>query len=287
MLQVIIKVRDENEPLDTTISALPVFHCLADCSYIILGGLGGFGLELADWMVIRGCRKLVLTSRTGFRNGYQKMRVKIWKSYGAQVVVVAGKDPSKEEDCKDILKAASDMGPIDGVFNLAVVLKDSIWENQTEETFEESFRGKAWATKMLDKLTRKLCPQLRYFVVFSSVSCGRGNAGQTNYGMSNSVMERICEERRADGLSALAVQWGTIGDVGLVAEMQEDHRELVIAGTLQQRISSCIQELDHFLRSDCTIVSSMVVAEKRAGGAGATDMVDTVLNIMGNYCKTF
>lgn len=61
-----------------------------------------------------------------------------------------------------------------------------------------------------DELSRKLAPQLRYFVVFSSVSCGRGNAGQTNYGMANSVMERIVEQRKRDGLPAKAIQWGSL-----------------------------------------------------------------------------
>lgn len=53
----------------------------------------------------------------------------------------------------------------------------------------------------------------RYFVVFSSGSCGRGNAGQTNYGVANSIMERICEKRKREGYPALAIQWGAIGDV--------------------------------------------------------------------------
>lgn len=53
----------------------------------------------------------------------------------------------------------------------------------------------------------------RNFVVFSSVSCGRGNAGQTNYGMANSVMERICERRKQDGYAALAIEWGAVGEV--------------------------------------------------------------------------
>jgi fatty acid synthase len=53
----------------------------------------------------------------------------------------------------------------------------------------------------------------RYFVMFSSVSCGRGYGGMTNYGMANSIMERICERRKRDGFAALAIQWGTIGDV--------------------------------------------------------------------------
>ncbi|XP_011052868.1 PREDICTED: fatty acid synthase-like, partial [Acromyrmex echinatior] len=64
--------------------------------------------------------------------------------------------------------------------------------------------------------------------VFSSVSCGRGNAGQTNYGMANSIMERICEKRAEEGLPGLAIQWGAVGDVGLVADMQEDNKELII-----------------------------------------------------------
>ena len=33
--------------------------------YIITGGLGGFGLELADWLIGRGATKLVLTTRSG------------------------------------------------------------------------------------------------------------------------------------------------------------------------------------------------------------------------------
>lgn len=58
-----------------------------------------------------------------------------------------------------------------------------------------------------DEFSRKLAPQLKYFVVFSSVSCGRGNAGQSNYGLANSVMERIVEKRHRDGLPAKAIQW--------------------------------------------------------------------------------
>jgi len=49
--------------------------------------------------------------------------------------------------------------------------------------------------------TRELCGNtLDWFVMFSSISCGRGKAGQSNYGYANSVMERICERRRSDGL---------------------------------------------------------------------------------------
>ena len=60
---------------------------------------------------------------------------------------------------------------------------------------------KVVGTRNLDKATRELCHStLEWFVVFSSVTSGRGNAGQANYGYANSVMERICERRRNDRL---------------------------------------------------------------------------------------
>jgi fatty acid synthase len=173
------------------------------------------------------------------------------------------------------------LGPVGGIFNLAVVLKDGILENQNEATFRESFGPKALATKHLDEISRKMCPELEQFVVFSSVSCGRGNAGQTNYGMANSIMERIVERRAKDGLPGKAIQWGAIGEVGLIANMQESNVELEIGGTLQQRISSCLQVMDALLATNEPIVSSIVVAEKRYDNKGSKNILETIMRVMG------
>lgn len=64
--------------------------------------------------------------------------------------------------------------------------------------------------------------------------------------------------------------------------MQKDNKELVIGGTLQQKISSCLSVLDRFLTQDNPIVSSMVVAEKldkRIRGGSAVNVVATILGI--------
>ena len=108
------------------------------------------------------------------------------------------------------------------------MLKDRLLENQTEEDFVTSAGPKSLAARHLDVLSRQMCPYLRHFVMFSSVSCGRGYAGQTNYGMNNSIMERICEARVRDGLPGLAVQWGAVGDVGVLAEKEEEQPDLQI-----------------------------------------------------------
>ncbi|CAH1979654.1 unnamed protein product [Acanthoscelides obtectus] len=280
--KVILQIREPQMSIQekNKFTALKRYNCYGDKCYVILGGLGGFGLELADWMVVRGCRKLVLTSRKGVTTGYQANRIKTWKSYGVEVHVSTS-NVTTREGCVQLIKEAQKLGPIEAIYNLAVILQDAIFENQTVEQFTTSFGPKARATRYLDEITRKMCPDLKDFVVFSSVSCGRGNAGQTNYGMANSIMERICEKRRKDGYPALAIEWGAIGEVGLVAEMQTEQHEIEIGGTLQQRISSCMDVLNIFLRQDeAPIVSSTVVAEKRGVGDAAS-AVDVVLFILG------
>lgn len=111
------------------------------------------------------------------------------------------------EGCKELLINSLTHGQIGGIFNLAVLLQDSIFENQSTEKFKECFEPKANATRYLDELSRSLCSKLQYFVIFSSASCGRGNAGQTNYGMANSIMERIIEQRVQEKLPGKAIQW--------------------------------------------------------------------------------
>ncbi|XP_065336360.1 fatty acid synthase-like [Cloeon dipterum] len=279
-------------PKSQTVEAIPRFFCDPVKSYVIIGGLGGFGLELADWLVIRGAKKLILSSRSGVRTGYQAWRIRLWESYGVEIVISRA-EVTCEQGCINLVQQALNMGPVAAIFNLAVVLRDGIFENQNEENFAVSYLPKATTTKILDKVTRKMCPKLEHFVVFSSVSCGRGNAGQTNYGLSNSVMERLCEQRRSEGFPALAVQWGAIGDVGLVAESMTENKdseapvaELVIGGTIQQRITSCLSVLDTFMclpqdDTQSAVVGSMVVAEKSKKTVVAGSVVDTVGNILG------
>ncbi|XP_047538488.1 fatty acid synthase-like [Vanessa atalanta] len=284
--KVIVKIRDEERNSNLTKSksirmeAVPRYTCEEELVYIVVGGLGGFGLELADWLIMRGARRVLLTSRRGISNGYQLSRLRAWAGYGADVKI-STHDVTTEEGCEQMLKMANGMGAVEAIFNLAVILKDCLFENQTPDSFRISFAPKALATMNLDNISQKMCPKLKDFVIFSSVSCGRGNIGQTNYGFSNSVMERICEQRKELGLPALAVQWGAVGDVGLVADMQDEDVQLEIGGTLQQRISSCLLSLDKFLKQDAVIVSSIVVAEKKAGDSGCGSIVDAVAQIVG------
>ncbi|XP_039571793.1 fatty acid synthase [Passer montanus] len=286
--KVIIKVQEEEKeyPLRKSepvkISAISRTSCPPTKSYIITGGLGGFGLELAQWLVERGAQKIVLTSRSGIRTGYQAKRVKEWKALGIKVLVSTS-DIGTLEGTQQLIEEALKLGPVGGIFNLAVVLRDGMIENQTPELFWEVNKPKYSGTLHLDWVTRKKCPDLDYFVVFSSVSCGRGNAGQSNYGFANSTMERICEQRHHDGLPGLAIQWGAIGDVGILMKTM-GNKDIVVGGTIPQQMSSCLEVLDVFLNQPHPVMSSFVLAEKvsvKAEGGSQRDLVEAVAHILG------
>jgi fatty acid synthase len=229
--------------------------------YIITGGLGGMGLELLHWMVFNGAKKLVLTSRTGVKTNYRKVILKRLRDLGKKYemlkteIIVLTHNSNTMEGSEQLLSEAKKLGPIGGIFHLAVVLNDAFFQNQTIETFRKTCESKINTFVNLDKLTRISCPDLDYFVLFSSVSCGKGFRGQSNYGYANAVVERICEMRRRDGLHGLAIQWGPIGDVGLLADDQNLDK---IGGIVKQRMNSCLEVMDKFLQFPDSILSSTV-----------------------------
>lgn len=110
---------------------------------------------------------------------------------------------------------------------MAVELKDKLFINQRREDFQVVFNSKLESVRNLDQVTRTSCRELDHFVVFSSMASGLGNIGQTNYGMANSILERLCEERISDNLPGLVVQYGLIGEVGLIQNLN-DHTPVSI-----------------------------------------------------------
>lgn len=81
----------------------------------------------------------------------------------------------------------------------------------------------------------------------------------------------------------MAIQWGAIGDVGLIMDTMGGN-ETVVGGTLPQRMTSCLNAFDVFLQQTQPVLASMVLAEKRKGGTGSANqisLVDAVANILG------
>ncbi|XP_060865504.1 fatty acid synthase-like [Metopolophium dirhodum] len=278
--KIVVEVTGESQRLN--FSAYRRVYFDPSKSYILSGGLGGFGMELTEWAVERGAKNIILCSRSGIQTGYQKYRVNIWRSQNIKVEISTF-DLTTLSGAKDTVELALSLGPLGGIFNLAGVLRDGIFENQTVENFQTVYNSKVLTTKYLDEASEGVTKDLEYFVTFSSISCGRGNRGQTNYGYANSIMERISEQRQKRGLPAQSIQWGGIGDVGMAYLLTRGNEEKEINGTLAQKISSCLAALDTLLTQSSAVVASHVIPTKRklTENSNSQSLTEIVSGIMG------
>lgn len=135
--KVLLKIRNEERekssvPCTKIIKAIPRTYMDSEKSYVLVGGLGGFGMELCNWLIDRGAKKIVLTSRSGIRSGYQSICVRRWTEKGVKVVISTS-DASTLKGAKDLLTEATKLGPVDAIFNLAAVSFSRSSENQKKK----------------------------------------------------------------------------------------------------------------------------------------------------------
>ena len=203
--------------------------CLsADGTYLVTGGLGGFGLETARWLVDKGARHLVLVSRSG--SGGEEARATIAEMAAKGVNVLARAcDVTSREALKTLFSELSLVSPpLKGVVHAAVVIEDGLIRNLSEGQLERVLAAKMLGADYLDELTRNL--SLDFFVLYSSATTFFGNPGQAAYVAANYYLESLARNRRAMGLPATCVCWGAIDDAGFLA------RNKKIKDALQSRM---------------------------------------------------
>lgn len=95
-----------------TIKASPKIYFDPKKSHIIIGGLGGVGLELCDWMIKKGATKLILNSRRDKWNGYQLNCIKKWTQFKDIQILVNTKDTTHQKGAEELIKDAQKLGPV-------------------------------------------------------------------------------------------------------------------------------------------------------------------------------
>ncbi len=186
-----------------------------DATYLVAGGLGGFGIETARFLVERGARHLVLTSRSGSVSGTAAAGIAAMEAMGA-VVVVAGADVTDRAAVDALLaRIDAEMPPLRGVLHTAMVIDDALFRNLDATRIRAVMAPKIAGAAVLDAATRGR--ELDLFVLYSSATTLIGNPGQSAYVAANAYLEGLARARHAAGLPALAIAWGAIADAGYLA----------------------------------------------------------------------
>ena len=199
--------------------AQPAFAARRGHTYLVTGGMDGFGLQAARWLADQGARHLVLLSRRGPATPGAEAIIAGFDGQGVQAVALACDVADEAALGAALAQVRAGMPPIAGVVHAAVAMDDALLPQLDAGRFAGSLRPKLGGAAALDRLTR--ADPIELFVLFSSVTTNLGNPGQANYVAANAAMEAVAERRHNEGLPALAVQWGPIGDAGYLVREKE------------------------------------------------------------------
>ena len=181
------------------------FEANPEGSYLITGGLGMLGRQVAGWLAAKGAAEVVLVSRRQPDDSANAFIESIEES-GCHVVVHAA-DMSNRGDVEVLMaRFGADLKPLTGVIHAAGVLDDGLIESQTPERFEKVLRPKILAAQLLHELTAKM--NLDLFVLYSSAASLLGSPGQSNYALGNAFLDGLSFQRRSAGLPSLSINWG-------------------------------------------------------------------------------
>jgi acyl transferase domain-containing protein/acyl carrier protein len=211
--KVVVSLRDRSVPVAPAAPEPVRFR--DDATYLVTGGLGGFGRTVARWLVERGARHLVLLGRRA-PTPEAARELAALRELGADVLVRSADVADAEQLAGVLAEIATARPPLRGVFHMAMVLDDCLILNLSPERLRKVFGPKVDGAWHLHQMTRHL--PLDHFVLFSSMSSVFGMPGQANYAAANLFLEALAEHRRRTGLPGLAVAWGYLGQVGYVAE---------------------------------------------------------------------
>ncbi|GME30265.1 uncharacterized protein K452DRAFT_301651 [Neofusicoccum parvum] len=190
---------------------VPLFR--ADKSYLLVGGLGGIGRSLAEWMFRKGARQIAFLSRSGASGTDAQATVKWLTERGVSLSVFQG-DVSKKRDVDQCIRALS--RNLAGVFQAAMVLRDVPFAQMTAGQWRECVHPKTYGTRNLHEATKDL--DLDFFVCFSSGAAVVGSVGQANYAAANAYLDALMRHRREQGLAGTTMNVGVVQGVGVVAE---------------------------------------------------------------------
>jgi NADPH:quinone reductase-like Zn-dependent oxidoreductase/NADP-dependent 3-hydroxy acid dehydrogenase YdfG/SAM-dependent methyltransferase/aryl carrier-like protein len=205
---------DPNEPVPVERPDTPAVLG-PSATYLVTGGLGGFGAAIARHLARRGARHLALVGRRGSASPQAAALLEDLAAQGVDALAYAA-DVTDADTMRRIFEDADAAGrPVRGVVHGAMHLDDAPLGELTAERFAAVLAPKVHGASVLDALTRDR--DLEFFVVHSSIAALVGNVHQAPYAAANLHLESLVRGRRAAGLPGTALAWGGIGETGYVA----------------------------------------------------------------------
>ncbi|MBI9089233.1 MAG: SDR family NAD(P)-dependent oxidoreductase [Desulfobacterium sp.] len=198
-----------------------------DAAYLITGGLGALGLQVAQWMGSWGARRLVLCGR---REPDENARTVLdaLSEQGVRVRVIRADVGDRDDVTEMFATIGQDLPPLKGIVHAAGVVDDGMMLAMTPESMAAVMEPKVNGALYLREAAKGL--DLDFWISFSSMAAVLGSRGQAAYAGANRFLDAIT--RAGDGVAArnLSINWGPWEGSGMAGRVDPDQRS-----TWQQR----------------------------------------------------
>lgn len=178
----------------------------SDATYLVTGGLGALGLEIAGYLAGHGARQLVLTSRRAPGEAAQRRIDVLREQTGCDVRVVAADVANPHDVARLLTGVQSELPPLAGIVHAAGENSTAPLNSLDNTEVDRVFSGKVWGAWYLSEAIADL--NLDFFLTTSSISSVWGSFGQSAYSAANAFLDGLTWRLRAGGLPAVSVNFG-------------------------------------------------------------------------------
>jgi acyl transferase domain-containing protein/acyl carrier protein len=209
--------------------------CLRDKGvYLITGGWGGIGLELAGYLS-QTCRaRLVLVGRSVFpareewdhwlsthpepdRLSRKILKIKALEQAGSEVLLLSADVADYQQMQQVIDRAETCFGTINGVIHAAGVPGGGMIQLKKTDTAKQVLAPKVKGTLVLDRLFNT--KSLDFFLLCSSINSVLPRLGQVDYYAANAFMDAFAHYKTANSSTfTVSINWDTWQQVGMAKE---------------------------------------------------------------------
>ena len=221
-----------------TFTSQDSFHLRPHGTYVISGGLGALGLEVAEFLADKGAKRLVLVSRrrllprchwARLKDDPLIQRILSLEAMGVSVSTVS-LDMTSPTAASGLLSALENLNlpPVLGVVHAAGIIANQLVMETTTETFNSVVAPKIMGAMALHEAFPP--KSLDFMILFSS--CGQilGFPGQASYASGNAFLDSLASQRCALGDKTISILWTSWRGLGMAASTRYIDTELHARG---------------------------------------------------------
>ncbi|MDT7758568.1 MAG: hypothetical protein QOH27_4466, partial [Mycobacterium sp.] len=176
-----------------------------DATYLVTGGLGSIGLEIAGYLAARGAKHLVLTSRRAPSDDAQQRIDALGAQHGCEIRVIAADVADAHDVARLLSTVQAELPPVAGIVHAAGEIGTTPLSNLDDSEVDRVFAGKVWGAWYLSEAVADL--ELDFFISTSSIASVWGGFGQTAYGAANAFLDGLAWRQREQGIAGISVNF--------------------------------------------------------------------------------